>query len=127
MAHQRLRLQETLPDGVRRIVLEQIDRSLDRLTQRSGNRDRAIHDTRVCFKKIRALLRLVRFDIGEAVFSHENIFYRDVGRQLAALRDTAVVADVLESLINDFADQPTASSLKWLRKHILSSRVERRS
>ncbi len=126
MAHQRLRQQETVPENVKRIMLEQLDRSIDRLSSRTGSKDRAIHDGRVCFKKVRAMLRLVRFEIGEETFKEENAFYRDVSRELAALRDTAVVADTLKKLVEDFAEHYAATDLKWLRKQLMSSCIGRR-
>jgi CHAD domain-containing protein len=124
MAHQRLRQQETVPENIERIILEQLDRAIDRLSSKTGSKDRAIHDARVCFKKVRAMLRLVRSEIGEETFKEENAFYRDAGRELGALRDTTVVADTLKKLVDDFAEQYAATDLKWLRKRLMSSRID---
>jgi len=126
MAQQRLKQQETIPDNLKRIMLEQVDRAIDRLGSKTGSKDRAIHEGRVSFKKLRAMLRLVRFEIGEETFKQENAFYRDAGRELAALRDTAVVADTLKKLVEDFAEYYAATDLKWLRKQLMKSRIGRR-
>jgi CHAD domain-containing protein len=126
MAHQRLRQQETVPENVERIMLEQLDRAIDRLNSKTGSKDRAIHDARVCFKKVRAMLRLVRPELGETTFKEANTFYRNAGRDLAALRDTAVVADTLKKLVEHFAEHYAASDLKWLRKRLMSSRSDLR-
>ena len=120
----RLKDSEALPDGIKRIVLEQIDRALDRLKPKTRNKDRAIHEGRVCFKKIRAVLRLVRTEIGDELFALENAEYRDAGRSLSAVRDTAVVAETLKTVLQHSARQLAGSDLKALRKRLSLSRVE---
>ena len=61
----RLELNESLPDGIKRIVKEQIDQALEQLRESPEGRNEAVHDARKRFKKIRAVLRLVRDEIGE--------------------------------------------------------------
>ncbi len=80
---------ETVPDGVKRIALEQIDKALELTTAGSKagkNLDKAIHDTRVSCKKLRGLLRLVRFGLDDETFKSENVYYRDVNRSLSSVR-----------------------------------------
>jgi hypothetical protein len=91
----RLKDDESVPDGIRRITFSQIDRSLDQLQPKTRNKQRAIHEARVCFKKIRAVLRLIYGEIGPDAFRMENTVYRDAGRQLSTARDTAIVAETL--------------------------------
>src|SRR5215469_8691472 len=91
---------EKIPDGVKRIILEQIDWASYCLT--TGTEiDAAIHDSRVCFKKIRAVLRLVREEIGDRDFRAENARYRDAGRRLSAVRDSAVAIDTFDRLTDN--------------------------
>src|SRR5262245_60188726 len=120
----RLRDDESVQDGIKRIVLAQIDRSLDQLQPKIRNRQRAIHEARVCFKRIRALLRLIYGEIGPDGFKLENTVYRDAGRLLSAARDTAVVADTLEDLVdqcNKYLDEP---GIKLLRKRLRRLRAD---
>lgn len=93
---------EEVPDAVTRITIDQIDRARDRLGLKTRNKARAIHEARVCFKKIRAVLRLVYGEIGRDTFKFENGVFRDTARQLSAARDTVVVADTLEELVHHF-------------------------
>lgn len=62
----RLKKSKRVPEDVRRVVLEQVDKALDLLKVKMGNKDKAIHDARVCFKKIRAVLRLTRYQLDGA-------------------------------------------------------------
>src|SRR5215468_6999198 len=96
---------EQVPVAIKRIALDQIDRSLDRLELKTRNKARAVHEARVCFKKIRAVLRLIYGEIGREIFKLENTAYRDAGRLLSSARDTDVVADTLEELAHEFGKE----------------------
>jgi len=120
----RLKDAESVPDGIRRITIAQIDLALDQLQPKTRNKQRAIHEARVCFKRIRALLRLIYGEIGPAIYKLENRVYRDAGRQLSAARDTVVVADTLEELVdqaNRYLDEP---GIKVLRKRLRRLRAD---
>jgi CHAD domain-containing protein len=120
----RLKENEPVTEGIKRISLDQIDRALDRLSVKTRNRDRAVHEARVCFKKIRAVLRLVYGELGPDIFKLENREYRDDGRQLSKTRDTAVVAGTLEELVRDFNKELAHSDIKTLRKRLRRSKAE---
>ena len=95
----RFRRKEAIPEGVRRIVREKVDESVaDLLAQTHKTPDQAIHDVRRNCKKIRAVLRLVRPELGERIFRRENAWYRDTGRALAGNRDAFVLCETLRSL-----------------------------
>ena len=116
---------ETVPDGVKRIALEQIDKALELATagsQAGENLDVAIHDTRMCCKKLRGLLRLVRLELDEETFKKENVYYRDVSRRLSSVRDTAALVETLDKLIERFADQLAESAFQTIRKSLTRSR-----
>lgn len=115
---------ESAPDGIKRIALEQIDTAHERLSLKTRNRDRAVHEARVCFKKIRAALRLVRGELGRDIFGLENREYRDAGRQLSKARDTAVVAGTLEEMVRHFNKQLVEPDIKTLRKRLRRSKAE---
>jgi CHAD domain-containing protein len=90
---------ETVPDGVRRIAQERVN---DALEQLRGNPDstppEAIHEARKDMKKLRALLRLVRDELGGSAYRRENANARAVGRLLSDVRDADVMAETLDSL-----------------------------
>lgn len=47
----------------------------------------AVHDIRKRLKKLRALARMVRDEMGENNYKEINIFFRDLGRELSDFRD----------------------------------------
>jgi len=121
----RLSDHETISDGIKRVVLEQIDQAFERLTSADGNQDDAIHDARVCMKKIRAVLRLVQSEIAD-VFRQENAFYRDASRRLSTMRDTAAMLETFDKLTARFADQLAADAFAKLRRPLQQSSPARR-
>jgi CHAD domain-containing protein len=94
---------EVLPDGLRRVAIEQIDHACKSLAE--GDRDEGIHAARRCFKKLRGLLRLVREEIGDDIYEFENRCFRDLGRRLAGQRDIASVREAVQRLLNEPYDE----------------------
>lgn len=92
---------ETVSFGLKRIVLELIDRSVFNLSKGNGSFNEDIHDTRKNFKKIRTVLRMVRLNIGEESFQLENSFYSDAGRKLSDLRDSTVLINTFDKLLKN--------------------------
>jgi CHAD domain-containing protein len=73
----------------------------------------AIHETRRTLKRIRALLRLVRDEIGYSSYYRENLCYREVAGRMARLRDTYV----LRQMVRDVAEtHPEVLSLRDLER-----------
>lgn len=93
---------EAVADGVRRVVLEQIDEAVARVGDRSLDRHLAIHRVRRNCKKIRALIRLVRPQLEAAdLFEGENRWYADASRLLSSLRDRKAMIEALERLASE--------------------------
>jgi CHAD domain-containing protein len=126
----RLKQDETISDGIKRIVIEQIDKALERLESPRQSQNDAIHDSRVCFKKIRAALRLAQTAFDADIFRQENICYRDAGRRLSALRDMTALLETCDKLTDRFADQlaPNAFAelLQSLRQSSTAQRLEKK-
>lgn len=92
---------ETLSFGLKRIVLELIDKSVFNLSKGNGSFNEDIHDTRKNFKKIRTVLRLMKSNLDDARFQTENSFYRDTGRTLSDLRDSSVLIQTFDKLLKN--------------------------
>jgi CHAD domain-containing protein len=90
-------LESTIPENVTRIVNEQIDRAVAELTDKSLEPLVAIHQARKRIKKIRAVIRLVRKEMGD-FYSYENLLFRDMGRKLADIRDAQAALETFEKL-----------------------------
>ncbi len=94
-----LKTDATLPAGIRRIAREELESALCEINGvTAGRQARAVHEARKHIKKARALLRLVREEIGKEIFKEENRRLRDVARSFAGSRDSRVQLQVLEQL-----------------------------
>jgi CHAD domain-containing protein len=93
---------EELARGLRRIALEQLELALELLQGESGLEPaRAVHETRKALKRLRALMRLLREEMGEQGYARENALLRDAGRQLAGARDAEVMRSTLDGLLRE--------------------------
>jgi CHAD domain-containing protein len=81
----RLHFNESLADGMPRIVREQLDRAIAELTGDDTDLPEAVHQVRKRCKKIRGLLRLFRGSFS-ASYSQENAWFRDLARRLSRAR-----------------------------------------
>ena len=103
--------QEPVPDEVRRVARGRIDHALDELHGNShSTREEAVHEARKDMKKLRALLRLVRGELGDRVYSAENACFRDTAGQLAGVRDADVMLMTLGDLEERYGGLPGAAN-----------------
>jgi CHAD domain-containing protein len=110
----RLKLREPVPEGVRRIGLEQIEIAETRL---ASNHDvpTAIHDARRCMKRLRALLHVVRPGLGAAAYRREAKEFAAIGKALSRARDRHVMQQTLAKLEGPGAlPKPAAAALRKL-------------
>ena len=112
----RLRTDEGVADGLRRVARGRAEKALERL-EGAGADERlagAIHGARKDLKKLRALARLVRKELGADLFAAENRRYRDAGRLLSGSRDAQVKLETLIGLRKAAADElPAAETALW--------------
>jgi CHAD domain-containing protein len=100
----RLKRGEPLPEGIARVARGRIDHAIDELSGAVGSSpEEAVHNARKDMKKLRALLRLVRGELGGSVYRRENACFRDAAAALAGLRDADVMLVTLEKLELDEA------------------------
>jgi CHAD domain-containing protein len=102
---------EPVPDEVRRVARGRIDHALEELRGNShSTREESVHEARKDMKKLRALLRLVRGELGDRVYSAENACFRDTARQLAGVRDADVMLVTLGDLEERYGGLPGAAN-----------------
>jgi CHAD domain-containing protein len=109
-----LHLDESIPNGIRRIARGQLDQAHATLAD-SPKRElaSAVHEVRKSFKRLRATVRLARGGIGDATYRHENTAFRDSGRRLSGVRDASVLIETLHELEKDSGeDLPPEPTLK---------------
>ena len=118
----RLKADESVVDGVKRVVVEEIDKAGAMLRQEGVDQATGIHEARKSFKKIRAVLRLVRPVLGSA-YARENARFRDAGRELSELRDAEVLLQSFDQLRETFADQMKSEAFAEIRAALEQRRM----
>ena len=116
----KLKAEETLPEGLKRIAREELDDAIARLRGEQGSDvEERVHEARKSFKKTRAAIRLVRKEVGGDVYDRENGRFRDAGRLLAPVRDAGVFVATLDTLTSTGAIKRTdlAPIRKQLQEH----------
>lgn len=113
----RLKKSKRVADDLRRVVLEQVDKALERRSAKRGSKDDAIHDARACFTKIRAILRLMQGQLDDT-FQQENIFYRDLGRRLSSVRNNAAMLETFAKLKERYGDQLAPGAFTAQRRQV---------
>lgn len=94
----RLEPGEPAADGLRRIAHEQLRQSVQDLAAGAAASDDDIHSVRKAMKRMRAVVRLARAQLGREGFRLENATYRTAAASLAGLRDAAVLVATLDGL-----------------------------
>ena len=118
-----LKRSESVPEGIRRMALEEIDSAASELSKRRRDRDEAIHEARKNIKKVRALLRLVQPELGDTYYQ-ESSYLRDVGRKLSLFRDAGAVIEILDSLKQKYRGRLKASTVESIRRDLLARKEQ---
>lgn len=110
-----LKRKEGAADGLRRIARGRVEKATERLHDPSEDElAEAIHGARKDLKKVRAILRLLREELGDKRFKVENRRFRDAARLLAESRDAEVKLETLRALRNEGGEGfPLSGALAW--------------
>jgi CHAD domain-containing protein len=115
MAYRFAKSQDTVQDGVRKIATNLIDNAVDAAKQRR-NPEETVHELRKTCKRLRGLIRLVRPVFAD--YHAENAAFRDAGRKLSYLRDTAVLIQTYDTLLNAYDDQVDRARFAPIRRRL---------
>ena len=120
----RLKSEEEVGEGLLRIAHGRLDHAVGELRGESdSDQVEAVHEARKDIKKLRALLRLTRDQLGGEVYRRENGELRDVARALGELRDADVVTETLDKLTADCPDLVSAAAAGRLRRALDAERT----
>lgn len=88
--------------------------------------DRAhlVHEARKTIKRMRALARLLRHEIGESEFERTNVSLREAGKRLAGARDATVRVATLKDLRRRFPDELDGEPVQALLARLRLARVQ---
>lgn len=117
---------EPLGEALQRVMLEQIAIGRDGFTLPADETilDSKVHLARKAFKRTRAILRLVRPEIGDSVFRKSNDTVRDQARLLSELRTARVLVGTLETFAAANPAALPAGVADSLRSKLLARRTE---
>jgi CHAD domain-containing protein len=111
---------EAVPRGIARIARGRIDHAVDELEGRTGSSpEEAVHEARKDMKKLRAVVRLVRAEIGDNVYRRENACFRDAGQELSGVRDADVMLATLAKLEQEIPEAAAGHLRQALEAHKL--------
>jgi CHAD domain-containing protein len=108
---------ETVREGIGRVVHGQLDHAIALVEGREGTGPEAVHDARKALKRLRAVLRLCRKELGKDRFRQENAILRDAGRALSDTRDAQVLVETLDGLRDSLG--PDVPDDTWSRFHAM--------
>jgi CHAD domain-containing protein len=107
---------QPIPKAVHKAAQKQLRKAVEALSGEAGlGPDEAAHDARKRTKKLRALLRLARRELGDGVYRRENAALRDAARRLSPVRDAWVLVEALDDLVTPADDGPTPDAVAPLR------------
>ena len=93
-----LRPDETLGDGIRRVVCHQIEGAIRASNAEQNGKGSPVHETRKHLKKARSALRLAAGEIDPDVWKREDRCLRKVGQLISEVRDAEVRLQTVRQL-----------------------------
>jgi CHAD domain len=89
---------KSLGENLRRICRKQIEAAIAATRGEEDDDKSPVHETRRHVKRARAVLRLVREEIGKGLYRQQDCALRDAGRLISDLRDAEVRLQTLKHL-----------------------------
>jgi CHAD domain-containing protein len=121
----RLKSDETVPQALQRIACEELEDAAQGLVRaRAATRDEAVHEARKSVKKIRAVLRLVRSELG-ATYATENRRLQSTGRRLSEYRDAEAIIETFDSLRGRYGEEWDGRAAGAIRQALVRRKKER--
>ncbi len=100
---------ESITGNIHRIFLEQIDYIKKQAEKDQEDVHKSIHEIRKSIKRIRAVLRMIRDEIGYSSYHRENVFFRNLSRNLSDIRNYEVLSGSIHNLQADLSNTIPAS------------------
>src|SRR5947209_12932093 len=115
---------ESVPENIKRIAHEQIDAAVEQLRGKGeANRDEAIHEARKNVKKARAVLRLVRPELGGA-YPQQNDRLREVGQKLSELRDAGALIGAFDAVRDHYRKRLSRPTVTAIRRSLSARKIQ---
>ena len=99
----RFTLKQSVAQNARRIALAEVESALARCGNEGDEREEIVHDVRKKCKRLRGLIRLVRAPLeADGKYEADNAFFRDAARELGSVRDSDVMAQTYDKVLDRF-------------------------
>lgn len=118
----KIKYDESVADGIRRIATEQIDKALAEIDDADLDQHETVHQVRKRCKKLRALARLVRPAFPD--YKGVNTTFRDAARELSWVRDSHAIIETLDDLVEHFDDAVDPQAFRSIRDELVARRDE---
>ncbi|HTQ68882.1 MAG TPA: CHAD domain-containing protein [Solirubrobacteraceae bacterium] len=120
---------EPLSDGLKRMATEQLELAIEQLSagNGAGPAEEAIHETRKALKRLRTMMRMLETSLGEPALAQETATLRDAAAQLSAARDSEVMLETLESLVERHPRKLDRRGVRRLRARLVDERERARA
>jgi CHAD domain-containing protein len=120
---------EPLRTGLTRLGVEEIDQAISGFYDGEEAFREAVHECRKSIKRVRALLRLIRFEVGEKIYHYENDWMRDTARLITEVRDSAVAVSALEDVRDIYGPLLAEGTFDetWEKLALRRDRIEERA
>jgi len=111
----RLKGQKPIATELSRIVAREFEKALEELRDHRDHGGEAVHEARKSVKKIRAVLRLLRKDLGSH-YQTENQRLRKIAHELSPLRDVDAATEIVKSVRKRYPDLISRSVFSSARR-----------
>jgi len=109
--------QLNLEENLKGIMVDRISFIVDHI-YRQEDAHTTIHEIRRSTKRIRAVLRLIRDEIGYSHYFRENMFYRDLARRMSTVRDSYVLCQTVKSLEINYPESISVNDYSLLKDRL---------
>ncbi|REK12479.1 MAG: CHAD domain-containing protein [Actinobacteria bacterium] len=89
---------EPLPVGLKRLTLGEMENAASGFFDGEEAFGLAVHEARRSSKRIRAVLRLIRYELGDQIFKFEDRWMRDTAKLVSPVRDAAALVESVDVL-----------------------------
>jgi CHAD domain-containing protein len=113
----------TLEESLKEVLLECISYIQDQIRNHQEVHG-PVHETRRTIKRIRAILRMIRYEIGYYNYHRENTYYRILSGRLSSLRDSYVLLKNITDFNHRFPEEFTDKDTKDISDS-LNLRIEK--
>ncbi len=121
MKHPTYHTGKSLQDNMIGVILYYHHIAIGHLGRKTNIHDH-IHETRLCCKRIRSLLRLGRYGMEPEAYDQFNAFYRDNARRLSTIRDLTALSETVDGFRESVRQEGVKRFLSWHKYHLLKER-----